>query len=90
MYQTAIAYDKECRDYAMYLDGDLIGFARTEREAAITLEQLMCELLDGGSGCESTVHPARLLSRPTPRCSTTMHRSMRRSAGPPCARCVAK
>ena len=53
MYQTAIAYDKECRDYAMYLDGDLIGFARTEREAAITLDQLICELLDGGSGCES-------------------------------------
>ena len=37
--------DRETRDYAMYLDGDLIGFARTYQEAETTLDELLCKQL---------------------------------------------
>jgi hypothetical protein len=47
MYQKTIVYDRETRDYAMYLDGELVGFARTYHEAEITLDQLVFELLSG-------------------------------------------
>jgi hypothetical protein len=40
-----IAYDPETRDYAMYLDGQLVGFARTYHEAEITLDQLVYDQL---------------------------------------------
>jgi hypothetical protein len=33
----------------MYLDGELAGFARTYHEAEITLDQLVYELLSGGT-----------------------------------------
>jgi hypothetical protein len=45
MYRKEIAYDRESRDYAMYLDGELIGFARTYHEAEVTLDQLCFELM---------------------------------------------
>lgn len=47
MYQKVIIYDCETRDFAMYLDGELVGFARTYREAEITLDQLTQELQRG-------------------------------------------
>ncbi len=47
MYQKEIRYDIETRDYAMHLDGELIGFARTHLEAQITLDALVHELLSG-------------------------------------------
>lgn len=47
MYEKDIIYDPETRDYAMYLDGELVGFARTYQEAEITLDQLVFELLSG-------------------------------------------
>lgn len=46
-YQRAIAYDRETRDFAMYLDGELVGFARTYHEAEVTLDQLVFELMSG-------------------------------------------
>jgi hypothetical protein len=48
LYQKEIIYDRETRDYAMYLDGELVGFARTYQEAEATLDQLVFELLSGG------------------------------------------
>lgn len=45
MYRKEIVYDRETRDYAMYLDGELVGFARTYHEAEVTLDQLVYELL---------------------------------------------
>lgn len=45
MYRKEIVYDRETRDYAMYLDGELIGFARTYHEAETTLDQIVYELL---------------------------------------------
>jgi hypothetical protein len=43
-----ITYDRETRDYAMYLDGNPCGFARTYHEAEVTLDQLVWELLNSG------------------------------------------
>lgn len=47
LYRKEIAYDREVHDYAMYLDGELVGFAHTYHEAEITLDQLVFELLSG-------------------------------------------
>jgi hypothetical protein len=47
MYRKEIVYDRETRDYAMYLDGELVGFGRTYHEAEITLDQLVFELMSG-------------------------------------------
>lgn len=47
MYRKEIVYDKETGDFAMYLDGELVGFARTYHEAEITLDQLVLELMSG-------------------------------------------
>jgi len=44
-YRKEIVYSRETRDFAMYLDGELVGFARTYYEAEITLDQLVYELL---------------------------------------------
>jgi hypothetical protein len=43
-YRTRIVYDREVQEFAMYLDGELVGFARTPREAEDTLDQLIGEL----------------------------------------------
>jgi hypothetical protein len=47
MYEKEIVYDPETRDFAMYLDGELVGFARTYQEAETTLDQLVFELVSG-------------------------------------------
>jgi hypothetical protein len=43
-WQKDIAYDPETRDFAMYLDSELVGFARTYQEAESTLDELIAEL----------------------------------------------
>ena len=48
-YRKEIRYDRETRDYAMYLDGELVGFARTYHEAEVTLDQVVFELLSHGA-----------------------------------------
>ena len=45
MYRKEIVYVHETRDYAMYLDGELVGFARTYHEAEVLLDLLVYELL---------------------------------------------
>ncbi len=47
MYRREIVFDRETRDFAMYLDGELVGFARTHTEAEVTLDQLVFELISG-------------------------------------------
>lgn len=47
MFRKEICYDRDTRDYAMYLDGELVGFARTYHEAEVTLDQLVFELIGG-------------------------------------------
>ena len=48
-YRKEICYDRESRDYAMRLDGELVGFARTHHEAEVTLDELVFELLSSGA-----------------------------------------
>lgn len=48
-YRKEIVFDRETRDFAMRLDGELIGFARTHHEAEVTLDQLVFELLSSGA-----------------------------------------
>ncbi len=45
MFHKAIRYDGEVGEFAMYLDGELVGFARTFQEAELTLDTLIYELL---------------------------------------------
>lgn len=47
-YIREIVYDRDTRDYAMFLDGELVGYARTYHEAEITLDQLVFELTASG------------------------------------------
>lgn len=47
LYRKEICYDRETHDYAMYLDGELVGFQRTYHDAEITLDQLVFELMSG-------------------------------------------
>jgi hypothetical protein len=47
LYEKSIVYDPETRDFAMYLDGELVGFTRTFREAEIALDELVYELMNG-------------------------------------------
>jgi len=48
-YRKEIVFDRESRDYAMYLDGELVGYARTYHEAEITLDELVFELMSHGA-----------------------------------------
>lgn len=50
----SINYDAASGDFAMYLDGELIGFARSYSEAEITLDQLVFELLSSGATATAT------------------------------------
>lgn len=47
MYRKEIVYDRESKDYAMYLDSELVGFARTYHDAEVALDQLVFELISG-------------------------------------------
>jgi hypothetical protein len=41
-----IRYDPETQDYAMYLDAQFIGFARTQHEAEVSLDELLLSILE--------------------------------------------
>jgi hypothetical protein len=45
MYKKQIKFDRATKDFAMFLDGELVGYARTYLEAEVTLNQLVYELL---------------------------------------------
>ncbi len=44
MYQTHIRYDQAMHAFALYLDHELIGFARTHQEGLTSLNELVAEL----------------------------------------------
>ena len=46
-FRKEIVYDRETHDFAMYLGGNLVGYARTYHEAEVTLDQLVFELMSG-------------------------------------------
>lgn len=47
MYRKDVIRDPETGGWAMYLDGELIGFAKTEADAWQTLDALVFELMSG-------------------------------------------
>jgi len=56
-YRKEIVFDRETRDFAMYLDGELVGYARTYSEAETTLDELVFELLSAQSNTAPDVAP---------------------------------
>jgi hypothetical protein len=54
-FAKSIVYDPESGDHTMYLDGEVVGFARTAHEAQTTLDQLVLELLSHCSSALPTV-----------------------------------
>lgn len=54
-----IIYDRETRDYAMYLDGELVGFAHNYHEAEVELDRLVWHLM-----IDVREHNAAVQSRP--------------------------
>lgn len=44
-FRKEIVYDRESRDYAMYLNGELVGFARTYHRAEVELDERVYEQL---------------------------------------------
>jgi hypothetical protein len=46
MYRRTIIYDRETRDFAMYLNDELVGYARTYHEAEIILDRLVFDLMN--------------------------------------------
>jgi hypothetical protein len=45
MYEKSIKYDRATRDFALYLNDDLVGFAASYHEGEIILDRLVFELL---------------------------------------------
>ncbi len=50
MGRRLIMYNRATEDFAIYLDGDLIGYARSYVEAEGVLDQLRMELLRASHG----------------------------------------
>lgn len=46
MYQKEIKFDRASKDYALFLDGECVGYARTYLEGETTLNALVAELLE--------------------------------------------
>lgn len=45
MIRKELVYDRDTRDYALYLDGELVGFARTYHEGEVVLDELIFSIL---------------------------------------------
>ncbi len=50
MHRKNIMYSRNTQDFAIYLDGTLVGYARSYLEAEAVLDQLLMELLRAGYG----------------------------------------
>lgn len=50
MPRRMIMYCRKTRDFAIYLDGQLVGYAPSYLEAEAVLDQLLLELLRARSG----------------------------------------
>ncbi len=55
-YAKHIEYDRETRDFACYLNGELVSFARTYQEGEAVLDELVHELLTGAEAGDYAVY----------------------------------
>ena len=53
MYEREIVYDPKSKDFILYLNGQLVGFARTYQEGQAILDQLVYDLLQSESAREA-------------------------------------
>lgn len=68
-YAREIVYSPETKDYAMYLNGELIGFARTHHDAEVTIDELVRSTLTHAAPEPAPVPDALDRDcRPIPRC----------------------
>ena len=49
MGRKLIMYDRTTRDFAIYVENELVGYARSYLEAEAVLDQLRMELLRSGT-----------------------------------------
>jgi hypothetical protein len=49
-YSKEIKYDRETRDFAMYLDGELVGWAATSHDAEVALDKIVLERISRQTG----------------------------------------
>ncbi len=47
MYHKEVRWERETRDYSLWLDGELVGYSRTHAEGMVVLNQLVFELISG-------------------------------------------
>lgn len=57
LYRKRIEYDRETRDFALYLDDELVGYARSYADGESTLDALVFELLTHDARLEPVAHP---------------------------------
>ncbi len=50
MSRKWVMYDRQTQDFAIYVDGELVGYARSYLEAEAVLDQLHMELLRSRHG----------------------------------------
>ena len=50
MARRMIVYDRSTKDFAIYLDGEVVGYARSYLEAEAVLDQLRMEVLRADHG----------------------------------------
>ncbi len=68
-----IAYDQEMQDFAMYLDGELVGFARTYQDAEATLAELLAEIRARNTAPQKNITYTTAASRPLPSTPYSIH-----------------
>lgn len=52
-FDKQIIYDRTTRDFALYLDDELVGYARTYSEGETTLNELVLSILQHQALAES-------------------------------------
>lgn len=65
-YHTSVIYDDKAREFAMYLDGDLCGYAKTRDLADATLNQLVYEMKAHATLAASPVTIGEQIANETP------------------------
>lgn len=58
-YSKEIKYDRETRDYAMYLDNELVGWAATYHEAEVALDRIVYDRIAHATGAMPMMPEAR-------------------------------
>jgi hypothetical protein len=76
-YSKEIKYDRETRDFAMYLDGELVGWAATSHDAEVALDKIVLERISRQTGAMPLMPEAQdskaITARTRGVCSCRLH-----------------